>query len=179
MEREVVSGHWPIPFGHIPNMTVLLDSLKIALSFVVVGRTVKPADLVNLSVKFTVGSAGIWGQDGIARLSKCPLRFRCTQHPRVCVLSCILCYFAPSPRVPMAFCMILPFPQQVLWLCLQMLLWRGVAREMCSLRTWCASCSRVLWAFPQETGILHVTNPTCQAQSAGDLMSIVRSYLDF
>ena len=98
-------------------MTVLLDNWNIALSFAVVGRTFKPADLVNLSVKFTIGSAGTEGQGSIARVSECPFSFRCTQHPlghvlrsqnhRMVwvgrdlkdhlVLRCILHYFVPSP----------------------------------------------------------------------------------
>lgn len=124
---------WPIPFGRMLDVTVLLDNWKIALSFAVVGRTFKPADLVNLSAKFTVGSAGTEGQGSIARVSECPFIFRCTQHPQGHVLRCILHYFVPSPLSAHSSSQASAFAQQVLWMCLQMVHGCGVAGETCSL----------------------------------------------
>lgn len=98
---------WRMPFGHVLDVTVLLDNWKIALSFAVFGRTLKPAQLVNLSVKFTPGSAGTEGWGSIAGVSEWPFSSRCMQHPYV--LRRTLRYVVPSPWVPTASAL----PQQV------------------------------------------------------------------
>lgn len=156
---------WPVPFGCMLDVTVLLDNWKIALSFAVVGRTFKPADLVNLSAKFTVGSAGTEGQGSLARVSECPFSFRCTQHPQGHVLRCILHYFVPSPWVPVAFRRLLPLPSKCSGCACRWSTDVGWQERRALLHALCTSRSKVPRAFPQETAILSVTNPTCQAPS--------------
>lgn len=72
---------WPLLFGHVRDVTALLDNWKIALSFAAVRRTFEPAHLVNLSVQAHRGKCEAWRTEQDWWISERPLGFRCRQHP--------------------------------------------------------------------------------------------------
>lgn len=122
----------PIPFARALDVTVLLDSWKIALGFVVVSCTFR---LLIWGTRQSHSPLEVQGQKGRVAVPgwQCPFSFRCRHSAHE---EGALIHLTP----PHAFCLSphgfahsSAFSQQVLCLCLQVLHGHGVAGERCSL----------------------------------------------
>lgn len=153
----------PIPFARALDVTVLLDSWKIALGFVVVSCTFR---LLIWGTRQSHSPLEVQGQKGRVAVPgwQCPFSFRCRHSAHE---EGALIHLTPPHAfwVPMALHTPLPFPSRCSACACRCSMDMGWQERCALLHISCAPCSKVSWTFPQETSIPSVTNPACQTAS--------------